>query len=181
MGDLAIHDLSQYKCDAFVETGTGRGAGIAHALQFNFRELHTIEANNQLYMEMMGKIKDKRLLFWEGTSYDILKMILPIPGKVLFWLDAHFINGADFQLDQYDFGPENFPLKKELEIIKLLQPNFCAIIDDLNLLEPGDYELAGAPLPDNYQYPGTDWIRLMFPTHQMIKINRHQGFLILCA
>ena len=130
---------------------------------------------------MMGKIKHDRLSFWYGRSYEILRDILPLEGRVLFWLDAHFPSGADFQLGQYSYGEDDLPLKKELGAIRDLQPDFCAIIDDLNLLEPGDYELTGAPLPDGYQYPGTDWIRLMFPTHQMIKINRHQGFLILCA
>jgi hypothetical protein len=181
MGDLAIHNLEEYKCDAFVETGTGRGAGIAHALRFQFREYHTIEANETLYMQMMGQVRDDRLSFWYGRSYEILRDILPLKGRVLFWLDAHFPSGADFQLGQYSFGEDDLPLKKELEAIKLLQPEYSIIIDDLNLLEPGEYELPGAPLPEGYVFPGTDWVAEMLPTNQMFKINRHQGFLILCA
>lgn len=184
MGDLNIHDLRQFVgCTSFVELGTGRRNGINCALRYPFKQYHSVEMNRQLFVDAAKDNEHDALTFWYGDSREVLRRLLPLPGKVLFWVDSHFPSGADFGLGKYSFTERDLPLKQELEIIAELQPSCSLLIDDADMLYGGTFELPGAQakLPPGFEFPGVKWIEELFP-HLHLKIDRrHQGFLILCA
>jgi len=187
LGELYLHNLDQYSCNVFVETGTGIGTGLAYALTHNFDKLYSMEINYQLYHECKDKFNDSRLELIHNTSLSGLKIILPEldkNDKVLFWLDAHF-PGADFQLGSYDDKISEIlklPLKSEIELIHKTRKN-CKdvfIIDDLQLFEDGDYELKWEQdFIDKFRRSNEFIYNLYSKTHNFIKDYRHQGFLIL--
>jgi len=187
MGELYLHDLSKYNCNIFVETGTGKGTGIEHALKYRFDKLYSIEIHTQLYNECKNKFASNRLKLINATSIDGLKKILKETDKndtILFWLDAHF-PGADFQLGSYYDNIEfnlKFPLEWEINLIyetrKKCKDVF--IIDDLQLYEDGDYELKWEQdFIDRFRMSNEFIYDKYFDTHNFIKDYRHQGFLIL--
>lgn len=191
MGELYIHKLHEYidKYDnnIFIETGSGNGTGITHALQYTFDKLYSIEYMEQLYNTCRNKFNDKRLQLLncsstEGLEY-ILSECITEKDSVLFWLDAHF-PGADFQLGEYDADIPiklKLPLEEELNIIYNYRKN-CKdvfIIDDLQLFEDGNYEIE---IENEYLKSlnlNNDFIYDMYSTtHDIHKDYRHQGFLI---
>lgn len=190
MGELHLHDLGEfingYDTKVFIETGMGIGTGTRHALRYPFEKLHTIEITQELIMK--ANLHDNRLQIHHGYSTVELPKILKtisIAQPILFWLDAHF-PGADFQLGSYDRSDiteeQRLPLEKEIDIINWMRPNNkdVLIIDDLMLLEDGDYELG--PLREDlvkYRKNGIEFITKSFPNHVVKKDFRHQGFLIL--
>jgi len=183
MGELNQHDLSQFNCNVFVETGTGKAVGTSYAVQFpQFKQLHTIEVVPLLYEYAKSTVKDPRLTFHLGNSVDKLKEIVSIlnsADRVLFWLDAHF-PGADYQLAPYKFGSEDMPLSVELQTIvsgrDISKDSF--IIDDLNLYEDGPFQLGDSRIPR--PKTGVGFVEaLLSNTHSMKKDYRHQGFLVI--
>lgn len=182
MGDLNIHDFNQFSgCSSFVGLGTGRRNGIDCALRHTFKSYHTIERNRQLFEDAARDNQHPDLTFWYGDTREVLRRLLPLPDKVLFWIDSHFPSGADFGLGQYSFTDDDLPLKKELVIISELQPSCCMIIDDVDMLiASNDWELPGAAvkLPKDYVFPGVQWIQDLFPHHDFRIDKRHQGFLV---
>lgn len=183
MGELNQHDLNQFNCDVFVETGTGKAAGISYASQYpHFKAFHTIEVMPILHEYAKSTLKDPRIKFHCGKSVEILKSILPTLEKndrVLYWLDAHF-PGADYQLAPYTYDEEGMPLNNELQLICALRDvsKDSFIIDDLRLYEEGPYELGNCTLPETKS--GIGFIeKLLGKTHQIRRDFRHQGFLIV--
>jgi hypothetical protein len=187
MGELYLHNLDKFKCKVFIETGTGKGTGLKHALQFNFEKLFSIEINEHLYQECRFKFNLPRVNLVNASSIEGLKKILPTiskEDKILFWLDAHF-PGADFQLGSYDDPIDlnlKLPLRKEIEVICDYRKN-CKdtfIIDDLQLFEEGNYEL-NQPESFLLKYrTSNQFIYDLFgDSHSFTKDYRHQGFLIL--
>jgi hypothetical protein len=187
LGELYLHDLSKYNCNIFVETGTGIGTGLSHALKYNFDKLYSIEINYQLYIECTEKFNDERLTLINNLSVFGLNKIteeVKDTDRLLFWLDAHF-PGADFQLGGYDDNIcENvkLPLETEIDIIYKKRKN-CKdtfIIDDLQLFEDGDYELKwDQEFIDKFRRNNSFLWTKYYETHNFIKDYRHQGFLIL--
>jgi len=189
MGELNQHDLKdyieRYNLTTFVETGTGKAVGLSYALQFDFQKLFSIEINEQLYTENVNKIKDPRCQLLWNNSLDGLAIILQqLEMPTLFWLDAHF-PGADFGLGSYDADiPRTLKLPLEYELELIVKNRNCAkdvfIIDDLRLLEKGEYELGDLSEREKYGYCGVEFIIKLFgDTHQLKRDLRHQGFLIL--
>ncbi len=187
MGELYLHNLDKYKCNIFIETGTGKGTGLKHALQFPFKSFYSIEINKELYEYCKTRYISTKLTLLNMTSLEGLQKILPTiskEDKILFWLDAHF-PGADFQLGSYDDEIEEtikLPLQTEIELIYKYRKD-CKdtfIIDDLQLFEEGLYELK---MPDNltskYRKSNKFIYDLFQTTHNITKDYRHQGFLIL--
>jgi hypothetical protein len=111
----------------------------------------------------------------------VLRPELP---PALVWLDAHF-PGADFGLRDYQAVgiPEQIrqPLACELEILAGRPGCDVILIDDLRLIEAGDYEAGPAPEELAVAAPrGADWIRRRFAaTHEARVSLRDQGYLIL--
>lgn len=187
MGELYLHNLDQYNCNVFVETGTGKGTGLSYALTHNFEKLYSIEINHQLYEECEKNFNDIRLELMHSTSMTGLKIILPEidkKDKVLFWLDAHF-PGADFQLGYYNDDINDklkLPLETEINLIyeNRKDCNDTFILDDLQLFEEGDYELKWKrDFIARYRRSNSFIYSKYSETHNFIKDYRHQGFLIL--
>jgi hypothetical protein len=184
MGELNQHDLNEFGCNIFIETGTGKGTGIEYACLYPFKALHTIEIIPELYEFSRNKIKDDRVIFHLGHSVEILSEVLTSidrSDRILFWLDAHF-PGVDFGLGigKYVFDEENMPVEKELLTIKKYregcQDSF--IIDDLRFYEDGNYQLGNIDI--GKPKSGIGFIEEFFKgTHKIGRDFRHQGFLII--
>lgn len=192
MGELYIHDLNPYiqrhNCDVFVETGTGVGTGVSHALRHNFKKLYSIEYMEQLFLDCKKKLVDDRLTLINSDSLTGLEEILNQCDEsevMFFWLDAHF-PGADFHFNSYDHLRDqpklHMPLKEEIKLIKEKRLNCKDVIfiDDLQIYEDGPFELLNQEFKDNYGDLGTEFIEEAFgETHDFTRDYRHQGFLIL--
>ena len=194
MGELLLHNLQsyidEYDCSIFIESGTGVGEGINHALRYPFNELYSFEYVGQLYEHCKSTIVDSRLELIHTDTVSGLNIVLPSiddDSVALFWLDAHF-PGADFKFNDYDYMSDqpslHMPLKDEIETIKSLRPRSkdVFIIDDLQIYVGDD----GVQLPnppgfnEKYGMGGIGFIEEAFgKTHDFVKDYRHQGFLIL--
>lgn len=191
MGELYLHDLQNYisnfGCKNFVETGTGRGTGLSHALKYNFEKLYTIEIIKDLYDYCRNKFTDQRLSLINSDSLTGLSSILSSldTSPTLFWLDAHF-PGADFHYNSYDHlsdVPElHKPLKNEISLINNNRKHIkdVFIIDDLQIYEDGPFELLNQDFKNKYGENGIDFVVDLYgETHNFTRDYRHQGFLIL--
>ena len=192
MGELYIHNLQDYidkfGLTVFIETGTGKGIGIYHALKYPFTKLFSIEFIYELWRECADKINDSRLQLYRSDSVNGLDEILFKISKeerVLYWLDAHF-PGADFKFNGYDHLKEkrelHKPLEAEFNIIfsKRDISKDVFIIDDLRIYEEGNFELGQWELKHLYGEPNLNFILDRIKnTHNIIRDYRHQGFLIL--
>lgn len=196
MGSLARFDLAalarDFRCTAFVETGTGSGAGILHAARAAaWPRLFTIE----LFPEVADKARaalavEPRITLLEGTSEEALRQLLPaLPADepVLFWLDAHF-PGADFGYAAYDSERDEalrLPLERELSVIRELRPRArdVILIDDLRIYEDGPF--ASGTMPDFAQtlVPERRHIRfvaeLFGETHCIHRLYQEEGYVAL--
>lgn len=191
MGELFLHNLDYYNtnfnCCNFVETGTGKGTGLSHALKYSFEKLYSIEYVKELYEECILKFNDDRLTLINDNSLNGLEKVLEELDErpTLFWLDAHF-PGADFHFNDYDHMKEeqslHMPLVEELQMIHK-QRKHCSdvfILDDLQLYQEGPFQLYNKEFVEKYGNkdisPGTD---LFKDTHDFSIDRRHQGFLIM--
>lgn len=175
MGFLGYFDLPSYKADILIETGTGIGSGISHALNFNFEKIYSCEIVEQLFTKNKLKFKDnKNIHLYNLSSIDYLKEVLPsIPKdkRIVFWLDAHF-PGADYVTQMYQSTNDeiNLPLVHEIKLINELRDisNDVFLIDDLRIIEPYDkenLEKVGLYL----DYPGLEFIYTIFDKTHSIK------------
>ncbi|NDB61554.1 hypothetical protein EB001_24405 [bacterium] len=89
---ISKENLEKYGVgDTFIETGTYIGETVDHILTTDFKNIHTIELNDQLYKDAVEKYKDEpRVTCWQGDSVDCLKTVVDnLDGPATFWLDAH--------------------------------------------------------------------------------------------
>lgn len=104
--------FGQFKNHYFVETGTYGGEGILKALEAGFKEVRSIEFDEEYFehaKESFSKYKNVKI--WHGdSSKDLWTMIHDIRGPITFWLDAHIFPSWPDQ--------KNCPLIEELEQIK---------------------------------------------------------------
>jgi hypothetical protein len=195
MGELVIFDLNQFienfGCKTYIETGTGMGVCLSHALKYPFTEFYSIELDGDLANDASVKFPKANII--HNYSSKGLKELLPKinDNPVLFFLDAHF-PGADFHKMSYEesireFKEEAFPLLNEIKIIKSLRDisKDVFIIDDWKLYDESY----------NYEFPGWDYKNLQQELNLITKSNditnefkdthnykvniRHQGFLIV--
>tara|TARA_R110000772_G_scaffold216415_1_gene326945 strand:- start:276 stop:869 length:594 start_codon:yes stop_codon:yes gene_type:complete len=194
MGELHLHNLNEYlyahNANVFVETGTGKGEGLAYACKFDFDKLYSIEFVKDLFDQCETRFQDDpRVTIKHNNSLTGLENLFREdigPGdRCLFWLDAHF-PGADFHYNSYDYLKENksvhMPLAEELHRIRTLRDCYrdVFIIDDLQLYEEGDFELADPEFVKKYGKMDNSFITDNFSeTHKFIRDFRHQGFLIM--
>lgn len=201
MGDIKIFDIQQVvergTLECFCETGTLHGDAVEFIRQFGFKTIVSIEIVESLAQKAANRFaNDLRVKIINGDSSKILSAICKqqLTGNTLFWLDAHF-PGADNHLAAYD-GEKNtntrVPLKVELEIIKQRADKFkdVIIIDDLWLYEEGPFEWGtfndhmkkfhnGEKREDICGQDSSFIYELFQSTHNIKKVNQHQGYLIL--
>jgi hypothetical protein len=193
--------IEQYGLSTYVETGTGTGISLQHALLFPFHKFFSVEMDPHLY-EQACKYNAKNMSIKFGKSKDRLPEILydpEIKNNILFFLDAHFPEtdfGEEYgySVPQYPetvpqytksvqtYGEDAFPLKNELEIIKKFRADKpdVIIIDDLRIYEDGNYEDGNWPERPNCAIGGREFVTELFEkTHNIKAVFRHQGYLIL--
>lgn len=181
---LPIHLwVPEFKLDAFVETGTWLGAGVACARCFvDLQEFHSIDINEEFYrhgQKMFGF--DPSVHLYHGKSVDVLPNVLAqsslINRRILFWLDAHL--PEIYGLEETTEEEIQLPLKKELEIILGMRPrnDDLIIIDDWRMYEDGEYE--HGRLPARPYADGKFVEEIVGDRYNISKAIWQTGFLIL--
>jgi len=198
MGTIQIFNLNQYiekfKCEIYVETGTGAAECLSHAITFPFNKYYTIDIDGDLIETAEKNFNNSKITFIHNYSSIALQDLIPTLPKetpVFFFLDAHF-PGADFHRITYEesirqFQEEAFPLLNEIKIIK----NARDISKDVFVID--DWKLYDDSL--NYEMPGWEYKNLQeelglitspneiykeFQDTHDYEINlRHQGFLFV--
>lgn len=138
--------------DVWIETGTYLGQTTLYLSKIA-SEVHTIEPSSALFEESKARLLgNKNIYQYLGTSQMMLEgLILDLLKSrnnlrdLSFWLDGHYSSGETFK------GPENSPIKNELEILAKYLPffnNVSIFIDDLHLFKR-EFESDGYPtVPD---------------------------------
>jgi hypothetical protein len=195
MGAIYAFDIKQlikqYELSTYIETGTGAGISLQHALLFPFHKFFSVEMDPKLYEQAHTKYSMEKVSIKLGKSKDRLPEILldsGIKDNILFFLDAHFPE-ADFGsgCDRYaksiqTYAEDALPLRNELEIIRKFRADKpdVLIIDDLRIYEDNNYEDGNWLERSNYVIGGRDFVAEMFEkTHDIEIVLKHQGYLIL--
>jgi hypothetical protein len=193
MGAVHSFDLQRlidvFDLRYFVETGTGRGNGIAHATRFGFRRIISSEIVAE-QASVMGRTfaADARVEIHAGRSFEVLEQTLPAlaDGNICFWLDAHY-PGADLGLNDYDYEQDlelRLPLLRELETIRQNRLGRAAdviLIDDLRIYEQGPFaskNLTELGLGHIAQYGRLDLTPFQ-ATHKIERLYRDDGYVAL--
>jgi hypothetical protein len=151
--------------DVFIETGTYRGNSLLRALDFGFKELHTVEVSQQrfdglekLHPELCENHKIHRYL---GSSRDCLaSIVLQFKDRnVVFWLDAHYVGMSSDERDSVS----ECPILSELQAIADVpwSQSVVVCIDDLNMFRGGAnadvFTFADWPQESQMQEIMKDW------------------------
>lgn len=155
MGSLLRFNLrhlqNTFGLKRLVETGTGRGDSLSWAVRSGFTELHSVE----LTPEMFGQA-EKRFAGLDhvhlqcGESLPFLKDMAALPNTpTLYFLDAHFVGGADFGLTNYAESAKeeaSYPLLDELDALKTADfSQSVLIIDDIRMYYDGAFQAGECP------------------------------------
>jgi hypothetical protein len=184
LGDL----IKTFGADTFFETGTGYGFGVQHSRMFTFKRILSVEivAAEVERLRLAFRV-DPRVELFCGNSTDIMKQTLPqIAGNIIFWLDAHYPNCYDQQV-QFDAEKDldvRLPLEKELSLIKQLRPGNrdVILIDDLRIYEKDNFEAGNLSDFGHDQYGKFDsgFLYSTFKeTHDAHRFLNQTGFLAL--
>jgi hypothetical protein len=194
MGTLTKYSMRHVPCDVFVETGTGSGASLMHALRSGrFRQLFTVE----IHQESANKAahlfrKHAQVKVYHSDSETALKDIFKqvrASDRLFFFLDAHFPGEFDTQFKGYeDSVPDRItlPLEHELALIQQHRPDSedLIVVDDLRLYEQGPFEQGNlasgfANMPDAIR--NLDFVPRIFPDRQITRDYRDEGYLYIAA
>lgn len=196
MGHLQAFDvqgfIDLYALKGYVETGTGIGDSLGHALKFSaFEQLFSVDFDEDLYKKALIKFQDPRLKLINKLSREALPEILNeiSPDKnYLFFLDAHFPK-ADFGTDPdryvksvQDYGKDAIPLQEELAIIKNVRACIkdVILIDDVWIYEDGPFEGGNWKERSKLSIGSRDFVTELFKnTHEISVTYKQQGYLIL--
>jgi len=168
--------IIHYNLNAFVETGTYLGAGVACARGFRrLDEFHSVEMKQEFFDDAVHMFsRDPRVHLWLGDSQEQLPNILSFPSledkRILFWLDAHL---PKF----YNYDGPTLPLEEELKIIARMRPrnDDVIIIDDLRIYAEDEYEFGNDQHAANY-----DFVKeIMGDRYSIAKSLQHTGYLVL--
>ena len=196
MGELNIFDLNtlidKFNCKIYLETGTGIGVCLSHALKYNLEKYYSIDLDDKLIQKAKAKFENENVQFYNDYSHKALEKIVPKLPKdksILFFLDAHFPK-ADFSEITYEesistYKEDAFPLLKEIKTIKKHRDisKDCFIIDDWKLYDPDQaYEFGGWEYKDLQDSLGlktcsSEILENFKDTHNFQIALRHQGFL----
>lgn len=157
MGALAHFDLpaliAKYGVLHFVETGTGKGEGLAHAVRFRFSTLRSCDILSVLADSVAVIFRsDHRVMVQAQESASFLHdvcVLIPEDEPILFWLDAHF-PGADYGMHDYGYATDDarrLPLLTELAMIIENRPagKDVVLVDDLRIWVDGAFGSGNLP------------------------------------
>ncbi len=189
MGVLASHNLAQlqplHRLVNFVETGTWRGDGLLHALQFPFTKLWSIEACPILAeaavkcvarQEAGGQCGDRWEILIGDSALIVPELFQYLEEPTLWWLDAHLP-------ERYGVDATRLPLEWEVSAIvsneAYAQDVF--ILDDWRLYEHHSYASGCFTAPGGrccQPGDGNSIRQLLAPTHTLTIDLRAEGALI---
>ena len=195
MGHVQAFDIQKiinnFNIQGYVETGTGIGDSLSHALKFPFKKLYSIEFDTELFNIAVDIFKDPRLKIINDLSEKALPKILAEINKhdtYLFFLDAHFPE-ADFGTDpdRYEKSLNKYkaaalPLEDELKIIYKMRPlhKDIILIDDIWIYEKGPFETGNWKERDKLNIGNMEFVKEIFKdSYEIDKIYKQQGYLIL--
>ncbi len=197
MGTIARFDLislsAAYGLLHFVETGTGRGDGLAYAAasEARFRSLRSGEIEPALADAARRRLGvDPRVRIETAASAAFLQeacRAIPRDEPVLFWLDAHF-PGADFGIRsaaETTDATMRLPLAEELGIIAAARPEGADVIvaDDLRIYVDGPFAHGNLPANLRHLCPVRRDIgfvhALMGATHTVQELYEHEGYVLM--
>ena len=194
MGQLTHFDIGAlivtHGLKRFVETGTGMGHGVGHAMRFPFKAIESCEINAELAASVRAAVfQDNRISIHTAQSIPFIEAICanaPIDEPILWWLDAHF-PGADY--GSQDFGAEErseirLPLPDEIKTILLHRRHSgdVLLIDDLRIWCDGPFRNGGLPAHVRPHCPkdrSAEWFKtLLDPTHNVKFDFADEGYVI---
>lgn len=195
MGHVQAFDIQKiiynFNVQGYIETGTGIGDSLSHALKFPFKKLYSIEFDTGLFNKAVSFFKDTRLKIINDLSEKALPKILAEIDKhdtYLFFLDAHFPE-ADFGIDpdKYEKSLNKYktaalPLEDELKIVHKMRPlhKDIIIIDDVWIYEKGPFETGNWKERDKLDIGNMDFVKKIFKdSYDIVKIYKQQGYLKL--
>ena len=195
MGHVQAFDIQElinsFDIQGYIETGTGIGDSLSHALKFPFKKIYSIEYDTELFNKAISSFIDPRLEIINDLSKNALPKILSEIDNddiFLFFLDAHF-PGADFGKapDRYQkslkkYGEAALPLEDELKIIHEMRPlhKDILIIDDVWIYEKGPFEGGNWKERDKLSIGDMGFVAGIFKDlYNITKIYKQQGYLLL--
>jgi hypothetical protein len=126
---------SQFNATTFVETGTWRGNTTSTAAQF-YNSVISIEISPEMYLNACRRFANtKNIQLHLGDSSTVLHEIInQIPGKPVFYLDAHYCGAFSGK------GEVNCPIIAELKDIQNSKhaANSIILIDDIRFFYEND-------------------------------------------
>jgi hypothetical protein len=187
-----VHTLVQdFDLKGYIETGTGIGDSLGHALKFKeFEQIFSVDFDTELYQRALINFQDSRLKLINNLSRTALPEILQLIPKeknFLFFLDAHFPK-ADFGSDPdryiksfHDYGKDAIPLEEELKIIKSFRPlHDVIIIDDVWIYEDGPFEGGNWKERSRMTIGDQKFVYNLFNESHNIELSyKQQGYLVL--
>lgn len=189
LGRFNLSLLKQQGINTLYETGTGHGHSLQWAYKSGIENINSVEQDVGIWeiaKENLKNIPQANLL--QGDTLDLIEAI---PAKSesprLFFLDAHFLNGADYKdIDTYIESakdPRSFPLLAELRALatKDLKHDWI-IIDDARLYVDGTF--AAGECPDwQRQWQSRsqldECLALFSHTHDLHLLRQDHGYFIL--
>lgn len=186
---FAVEELADsYGITTFVETGTGRGDGLAAVLD-SFDDLLSCEMHSDVWKfveQRFALMPHVRLFHCQSDVFmaDVCR-ILPQRAPLMFWLDAHF-PGADYGYAAFTAeanGDIRLPLQWELQAIVRYRPHHrdVILIDDARIWLDGPFAHGNVPADFRAVCPAArniDFITRAFEkTHHIDVLYEHEGYI----
>ena len=131
--------------DVFIETGTYQGTTLAAAAKAGYKELHSVECLEEMYLKAVSLFADDpKVHLHLGSSPEVLPWIMDGTKATVFWLDAHYCGGTPADRpSSFDRGHGQCPLLDELKAIMKVAwrvPPYI-LVDDAKLFVRPDMAL----------------------------------------
>lgn len=184
--------IDTYKTERLIETGTGVGNSLLHALTFPFLRIDSCEIVTEQALRLKEKFANEprvHIAAQESAEFlcTLLRDEMAAPDPILFYLDAHY-PGSDLGLRPYDAEESavlRLPLESELRMIKEYRPYAKDVIiaDDLRIYKRGAFEsknLDEIGLAHIGQYNNAQFAYDLFGgTHEIEEFAHDTGYLLL--
>lgn len=182
------HLRQTFQLERLVETGTGRGDSLAWALRSGFPELYSVELAEPLFKACQQRFSAfPQVHLAQGASGDFLRKVgAGNTAPTFYFLDAHFLGGADFGLTTYAESardPGSFPLLDEFDILLEGDLSHSVIVmDDVRMYFDGAFQNGECPefaRRWNEQPALLARIERLKDTHASYLLRDDEGYLVL--
>lgn len=183
---LESHIKNGYK--TLIETGTGTGNGVNHAISLGFDRILSTEIvsdHAQMLANQYAGYPQVQIFNMESPAF--LESLftdgyIKENDKCVYWLDAHY-PGADLGRGGYDGETDiskRLPLEAELEVLfKYKRHHDIILVDDLRIYERGPFEgknLDDIGLSHIARYDAPDFLGRWATTHRVERLYSDQGY-----